>query len=205
MKKEIILLEDYVGKRFGERVVLGPTKLDDKKQTYFLCRCDSGHETWVRWSHLKHGTGGVCNMCNKRRNATVHGHSRNGSLAYKAWINMRCRVSHDESYVRRGITCCDRWSTFLPFLEDMGEPVAPKTELDRIDGHKGYSPDNCRWATHQENNANRTNLRMLTFDGKTMCIAHWEKYLGIKPEMLRKKLRANRPLATIMTELGYRS
>ena len=85
----------------------------------------------------------------------------------------------------------------------MGETQGERKELDRINGHLGYGKDNCRWATHMENNANRTNLRMLTYDGKTMCIAHWEKYLGVKLETLRKKLRFNRPLSTIMTELGY--
>lgn len=86
----------------------------------------------------------------------------------------------------------------------MGEPTPPKTELDRIDGTKGYYKENCRWATHQENNANRTALRMLTYDGKTMCIAHWEKYLGVKLETLRKKLRFDRPIDVIMQELGYK-
>lgn len=36
----------------------------------------------------------------------------------------------------------------------MGE--APDgTTLDRIDGSKGYSPDNCRWATYQVQAINR--------------------------------------------------
>lgn len=117
---------------------------------------------------------------------------------------MRSRVRKDKSYVRRGITICWQWeSSFDAFVADMGEQPAAGMEIDRIDGHGDYEPSNCRWATHEQNNANRTSLRLITFDGKTMCVAHWEKHLGVKRETLRKKLRFNRPLAVIMAELGY--
>ncbi len=198
---------NLVGKRFGERTVLGPSRRGPHREKQILCTCDQGHERWVAIRHLRAGTGGNCRTCSCSRAAlsapTLH--PLRHTLAYRSWLNMRARTNHDESYVRRGITCCDRWQSFDFFLEDMGEPVPPRVELDRIDGNKGYFKDNCRWATHQENNANRTNLRMITYDGKTMCVAHWEKYLGVKLETLRKKLRFNRPLSVIMTELGYKS
>ena len=142
-------INDYVGKRFGERTVVGPFKQGcaRKSSTYLLCRCDSGHERWVRLDHLDAGSGGSCKVCHCRRAAVQNAHPLRDTLAYKAWMNMRNRVAHDESYLRRGITCCERWRSFDAFLEDMGEPTAPKTELDRKDGHGDYEPSNCRWAT----------------------------------------------------------
>lgn len=206
--KRVFAIEDYVGRRFGERVVIGPIRTAERGgMKEILCRCNDGHEKWIRISRLEAGEGHSCRICHCRRiakqSAEEQFHPLRHTPGYRVWKNMLRRVKSDESYVRRGITCCSEWNRFEVFLGDMGQPPIGKPELDRINGHEGYSKSNCRWATHEENNANRTNLRMLTYGGRTMCIAHWEKYLGIPLETLRKKLRFDRPLSTIMAECGF--
>lgn len=81
------------------------------------------------------------------------------SKIYSIWRAMRARCenpadSQYSSYGGRSIKVCDRWSLFSNFLEDMGERPEGKT-LDRVDNDKGYSPDNCRWATLNQQNQNR--------------------------------------------------
>jgi hypothetical protein len=81
-------------------------------------------------------------------------HGMYQSATYKRWIYMKSRCAKDPSYVAKGITVCERWAhSFTNFYADMGDPP-PKHTLDRIDGTKGYSPDNCRWATYKEQNRN---------------------------------------------------
>lgn len=76
---------------------------------------------------------------------------------YVTYRNMvkRCTNPYPKDasqYKDRGITVCERWTGvdgFKNFITDM--PSKPEgTSLDRIDNEKGYSPDNCRWATPRQ-------------------------------------------------------
>lgn len=96
---------------------------------------------------------------------TKHGMYR--TKAYKRWVYMKNRCNTDPKYTSKGITVCDRWlHDFQAFYDDMGEPFEGAT-LDRIDGTKGYSPDNCRWATYKQQNNNLSSNVLVS--GKTVA------------------------------------
>ena len=90
--------------------------------------------------------------------ARTHGRSRTKIYRiYHAMLN-RCYRSADQAYKNyggRGITVCDRWrSSFEAFLGDMGERPSGLT-LDRRNNDGNYSPDNCRWASREEQRRNQ--------------------------------------------------
>ena len=77
--------------------------------------------------------------------------------SYSIWVGMRRRVRHPErpgSECYAGVTIDPAWDDYLVFLADMGEPP-PGFSIDRIDGTKGYGPDNCRWVDSTTQRRNR--------------------------------------------------
>ena len=92
----------------------------------------------------------------------VHGHWCGGksSGTYNTWQKMKARCDDPQNnmymyYGGRGLTYQKAWKEFTEFLQDMGERPVGMT-LDRIDNAKGYSKDNCRWATKQDQARNKS-------------------------------------------------
>lgn len=102
------------------------------------------------------------------------GHKKNNPMMYRTWIGMknRCYNKNYASYMHyggRGIKVCDRWlgiDGFANFLNDMGERPKDKHSIDRIDPDGPYSPDNCRWATWEQQENNRRINKYYEYAGK---------------------------------------
>jgi len=80
------------------------------------------------------------------------------------------------------------WESFDVFIRDMGERP-PGTTLDRIKNDGDYGPNNCRWATNEEQAQNRRSNILINFSGKTQCIAAWADELGIGRHTIRWRLK----------------
>jgi hypothetical protein len=161
-----------------------------------VCRCECGQIVTVRTSSVRSGLTVSCGCAQREaaarsgRNSATHG--MEGTPTYKAWSAMKERClnpSHAfyRHYGGRGIAVCDKWLKFENFLEDMGERVDGLT-LDRIDNNGDYEPGNVRWATWSDQNCNRRNNVVLSFDGDTLCIAEWARRTGILPGTIGKRL-----------------
>lgn len=93
-------------------------------------------------------------------------------------LNLRCRAYHN--YGGRGITVCDEWLEFEPFLAwALAAGWKKGLEIDRIDNDGNYSPENCRFVTRVVNGNNRRTNVHITANGATHTIAEWSSITGI--------------------------
>lgn len=112
---------------------------------------------------------------------------------YLAWMNMRRRCNGDkhikdsQHYVERGITYSESWKSFDNFYKDMASTYKEGLSLDRIDNNKGYSKENCRWATPKEQANNTSRNRLFTINGVTKTLALWIDEVGVKSSTVRQR------------------
>lgn len=115
-------------------------------------------------------------------------------------MNTRSTISKRKSvnpshraYLNKNTEVCDRWRSFNNFLEDMGKKPSPQHSLDRIDNSKGYSKENCRWASPTEQIDNRDCTNLITANGKTQSLARWANELNVSYEAIRGRFRKGWP------------
>lgn len=176
---------DYTGQRFGQLVAIEPTDLRAGNNIIWVCLCDCGNKTLVSSSNIGN-TKGNTKSCGCLKGKPKHGGTTHNtkSKEYAVWNSMRQRCFNPKNsryprYGARGIGISESWNDFGQFIRDMG-PCPPGMTIERIDNNKGYSKENCKWATYAEQNRNNCNTRMVTLNGETMCIKDWADRLGIK-------------------------
>lgn len=175
---------DLTGHRFGKLVAMrrAPNK---GAFTRWECICDCGKMIVTFSNGLRSGHAKSCGCLKSylsKERALRHGMYR--TKTYSSWRAMlsRCRNRKDVSfpyYGGRGIKVCDRWKSFDNFFEDMGERPT-NTTIDRLSSDGNYEPGNCRWATREEQDANKPyrgtkrpnaykRVRQLSLDGTTIA------------------------------------
>lgn len=128
-----------------------------------------------------------------RKGAHLYKHGLTDHPLYGRWRGMiqRCTDANSKVfkyYGGKGITVCERWMSFENFLADMGEPSGGET-IDRIDGSKGYSPENCRWVSRSSQMKNRSNAVLITFKNETKNLIDWARAIGIEKSTLIYRLK----------------
>lgn len=112
-------------------------------------------------------------------------HGMRNTRTYTIWCCMKAR-GKGKNGTYAPIEVCGRWQKFENFLADMGE--APDgMSIDRIDNGMGYQPGNCRWATRDTQNNNRTNNIVLTHAGVTATLSQWARMTGHAYSKLYKR------------------
>lgn len=190
-----------IGQTFGKLKVIGDAPPRGYHQ-YSICICKCGRQTVSLSSHLRNGRILGCISCRSRT------HGKRHTKAYRAWAHARDRCFNEKchnyaDYGGRGITVCDKWSTFEGFHEDMGD-CPEGLSLHRIDNDKGYYKENCKWATRLEQGQNRRGNRYYTVRGVTACLSELCRHFGLEFFTIRKRLDRGWELERAFFEPTYR-
>lgn len=120
-------------------------------------------------------------------------HGMSGTPEHGAWRHMKARCNNKtdfqyKNYGARGIVVCERWESFVCFLNDMGKRPSPTHSLDRIDNNGNYEPGNCRWATKDAQVYNTRKTVMVMYNGAFVKLRDLTKTAGLRHIMVYKRI-----------------
>jgi hypothetical protein len=192
---------DLTGQRFGRLTCIKMIGRDNQYRPIWLCKCDCGKETKVISSRLRREETKSCGCLGREKRAaanTTHslliGKRDKAPRLYSIWRNMkqRCfnpKASKYEIYGGRGITVCKEWLEYLNFHNwAIQNGYSDELSIDRIDSDGNYEPSNCRWVSYSEQNSNKRDNHLVTYNGVTKTMKDWSIDLGMKYSTLKCRL-----------------
>ena len=205
------------GKKFGRITVIERGENAKNGTARWLCRCDCGNYKLVRNDKLRYGEVVSCGCYLKekgRKQLTTHGllnelYGRELRKSLSA-MKYRCNNPHCSQYKNygaRGIKVCEEWETsFAAFYQwAINHGYKKGLSIDRIDNNKGYSPDNCRWIPLVKQQRNKRNNRLVSFNGKTACVAEWCETTGLTHACIVSRLEHKWTVEETLTKPSGRS
>ena len=182
--------KSLIGKQFG-RLTVQEWAGDSR----WLCQCSCGNSTRVFTANLNRANTTSCGCIRSAassKRATKHG--LYNTRAYKTWqsVKRRCfdtKCISYQSYGARGIGMDDEWAVDpVAFVSYVGQPPSDNHTLDRIDNSRGYFPGNVRWATPFEQGANKSNNRIVTFQGEQYTLSQLARFVAAECGILPKHM-----------------
>jgi hypothetical protein len=181
---------DITGQTFGKW-----TALEYAGNQRWKCRCACGAERTRDGRSLRLCRSVSCKRCSlaEKHPRTTHGHAR--TRLHRIWLGMRrrCLNTDDAAFRRygaRGIVIDPAWNDFTAFHAwAIANGYLDHLTLDRRNNDGPYSPINCRWATHAQQNRNYSRVIYVDYNGKREPLIDLAERFGLNPATLRQRVQ----------------
>ena len=128
-------------------------------------------------------------------------HGESNTRLYKAWRNMKNRCLNSKSkdypdYGGRGIKVCANWINSYESFRDwaVSHGYSEELSIDRIDVNGDYCPENCRWATQEQQSRNTRKNIHVEIDGFSGCLLDYCELHGLNYHTVISRLNLGWPL-----------
>lgn len=204
------------GERFGRLLTLAAPR-SENGVLLVACKCDCGEVVDVQPQHLRSGRNQQCNVCRlsqkarrwkldelspQQRAKRIIRHLQ--VVYYGAWRRCHVPSAHAfKDYGGRGIHLAPEWvdrpQLFVSWALQQPHHDDPFYTLDRLDNEKGYSPDNCRFATREEQSSNMRRNVFVEYNGERLTVSQFlRKYCPwCSPSTGTQYLRKHSPAEAI--------
>lgn len=181
---------------FERLTVLESMGSDKHRKQIYKCQCKCGKIVIVGASDLLRGNNKSCGCLRleniTRLNAT---HMKSKTLLHQVWLAMkgRCFNKNNKAYKNyggRGIIVCNEWKNDFQIFYDWAveNGYSEGLTIERKNNDKNYEPYNCKWATRKEQNSNTRRTHFIEYNGISMTMTEWAKYLEIKYHTLANRI-----------------
>lgn len=114
---------------------------------------------------------------------------------YRIWQGMkgRCYNKNDRKYKYYGakkVSVCDEWINSFPAFYNWAIANGYKDNLtiDRINANGDYCEKNCRWVGYSEQNNNKRDNLLLTYNNNPITVKEISKLTGLNESTIRSRL-----------------
>lgn len=188
--------KNHVGEKISRLTIIRYVGENANGTKFYECKCDCGNIKIIRWPSLVTGNTTSCGCYHQETMEnllTTHGlafdENHNRPRLYSIYHGMKTRCYNKNNayyhiYGGKGVKICDEWldpktgfESFYNWAMDNG--YKDNLTIDRIDSNGDYCPENCRWATYEEQ-ANNINKNIYITSGYcTFTMALWAKILSV--------------------------
>ena len=173
----MVRVESYGGRRASTPCRGKPS--GEALVTIVVCRC-CGHQFDTPQWRLNQGKGKYCGKA--CANEAKKGFHARYPAEYMAYYDARRRctnpyhLTNKINYKDKGVKFL--FESFEQFIDHIG-PRPVGTSLDRIDNEGDYKIGNVRWAIPRQQAQNKSNNKLITFNGETLCASEWDRRVGV--------------------------